>query len=418
MTLDEQTQRQVEDLHDLLEISRAMIATTDLDDLFLVITSYASKMLDAERATLFLYDPETEELRSRVAQGVEEIRFPATKGVAGYVVRTGKTLNIPDAYADSRFNPEIDRQTGFRTRNLLALPLYSYDEDLVGVLEIVNKRKGAFDEYDTSICGALAAQAGVVLQRARLMQHYKDKLRIEQALEIAREIQADLLPGENPAVPGFEIVGWNLPCDEVGGDCYDFFSLEDGRLVISIGDATGHGVGPALVSAEARAALRGLSWSGHDLGQIVNRANVLLAGDLAGERFVTMFIGILDPSRGRLEYASAGQAPILFFGDGGTVVNTLEATGLPLGMMGDMEIPLAEPLEFQSGDILVLLTDGFYEWEREDGEQLGVERVVQAVRQHVKESADSILGAVRKELYAFSDTPQDDDLTAIVIKKI
>jgi len=418
MAHDDQTRRQLGDLEGLLEISRAMAATADLDDLLLVITSHAAKMLDADRATLFLYDSENHVLRSRVAQGVKEIEFPATKGIAGAVVRSGKPLNIEDAYEDSRFNREIDVQTGYRTRSLLALPLLGYDNDLVGVLEVLNKRGGPFEPYDESIASALSAQAGVALQRARLAEHYREKLQMEQAIEIARQIQQDFLPKTNPKVPGFEIVGWNCACDQVGGDCYDFFHLRDRRLAVSLGDAVGHGIGPALISVEARAALRGLAWATDDLSVIVNRANRMLSRDLAGERFITMFFGILDPGRVRLEYCSAGQAPILFYDRTSSSVRRLSATGLPLGMMADVELPLAEPLTFGSGDVLTLLTDGFFEWERQDGEQYGADRVCRTIVENADAPAEKILASILGSIFAFADTPQSDDLTVVLIKKM
>lgn len=417
MSRDGHTQRQVDDLQALLEVSRALVATTDLDDLLELITTQAARILDAERATLFLYDPETRVLRSRIAQGVEEIHLPMSKGVAGAVVRSGRVLNVPSAYDDDRFDREIDRQTGFHTRNLLALPLFGYDGELVGVLEILNKRDGQFGDYDESIASGLSAQAGVVLQRARLREHYEEKLRMEKEIEVARQIQADLLPKRNPTVPGFDIVGWNCPCDEVGGDCYDFFDLGDDRLAIGLGDATGHGVGPALVSAEARAALRGLALGTRDLHKIVNLANRLLADDLAAERFVTMFFGVLEGRGARLEYASAGQAPILFFDRERSAVERLEATGMPLGMMGEMDVPVAQPIVFRPGDVLAVLTDGFFEWEREDGEQFGVGRVEHIIGRRSEQPAEKILGAILGALFAFADTPQSDDLTVVIVKR-
>jgi len=417
MTLDGHIQRQVNDLHALLETTRAMVATTDLEDLLDLITSQASRMLDADRCSIFLYEPETETLRSKVAQGVEEIRFPVTKGIAGAVARSGRPLNIPEAYEDPRFNREIDERTGYCTRNLLALPLVGYDGELVGVLQVLNKRSGQFSGYDESIAGALTAQAGVVLQRARLHEHYKQKMRIEQAIEIARQIQADLLPSKNPDLPGFEIVGWHCPHDKIAGDCYDFFDLGNQRLAIGLGDATGHGIGPALVSAEARATLRGLASVSDDLSLIINLANRLLAEDLSAERFVTMFFGLLDASSSRLHYSSAGQAPILFYEANRSSVQQLEATGMPLGMMSEIVIPVADPIEFKPGDILALLTDGFFEWEREDGEQFGAERVCHAICQHGHESVGKVLGAILAALFAFADTPQADDLTVVLVKK-
>ena len=160
------------DLRKVLKISRAMAAMVDLDSLLGLIIVRAMELLDAERATLFLYEEQTDELVSRIAAEEDEIRCPADRGLAGAAAKSGKTVNVADAYADERFNPEIDRQTGFHTRNILSVPLHDYEGSLVGVLQVLNKRRGAFDDYDITLAETLAAQAGVAVQRARLIDLY------------------------------------------------------------------------------------------------------------------------------------------------------------------------------------------------------------------------------------------------------
>ena len=132
------------DLNQVLEISRAMVATNNLDELLALIIDRTLALLDVERATLFLYDEPNNELVARIATGVEELRVPANRGFCGETVRTGQTLVIPDAYADDRFNPQIDKDLGFRTRNIMSVPLKGYEGSLVGVLQVLNKRDGAF----------------------------------------------------------------------------------------------------------------------------------------------------------------------------------------------------------------------------------------------------------------------------------
>ncbi|MHC4718028.1 MAG: GAF domain-containing protein, partial [Planctomycetota bacterium] len=214
----------------VLQITRDMVATTDLDELLGVILDSSMKLLSAERATLFLYEPDTDEFVSRIAHGAEEIRFGASVGIAGAAGAGKEVLNIPDAYADERFNQEVDRETGYRTRNILAAPLRDHDGELVGVLEVLNKLGGPFTPEDVILAETLGAQAGVVLQRARLMEHYVEKQRMAQALSIARTIQQDQLPREEPCIEGFDVSGASWPADETGGDVFDWMDLGDGRL--------------------------------------------------------------------------------------------------------------------------------------------------------------------------------------------
>ena len=188
-----ETGQQIAALEHLLEVARQLGATVELDPLLEAIATAATTVLDCERATVFLYDTGTEELYSRVATGIEdsamkEIRFPVSRGIAGEVARTGSVITLADAYADPRFNPEFDRQSGFRTRNMLAFPLRGYDSTTVGVLQVLNKRSGQFDGHDEKLVRFLGAQAGVAVQRQMLLQEYAHKQRIQRDLNIARDI--------------------------------------------------------------------------------------------------------------------------------------------------------------------------------------------------------------------------------------
>ncbi len=415
----------------VLQISRDMVATADLDDLLGVIIARSMELLDSERASLFLYEPQTQELVSKIATGEKEIRFSARTGIAGAVVQTREVLNIADAYADERFNREVDRRTGFRTRNILAVPLVDYSGDLVGVLEVLNKRSGSFGLGDESLARTLGAQAGVILQRARLLAHYVEKQRMEQSLAIARQIQQDLLPKHNPAVEGFDVAGWSCPADETGGDVYDFFELSPGRWTLTLADATGHGVGPALVIAEARAMLRALSCevcpgrSGGDaapvaldIPAVLERVNNLLAMDLASTRFVTCFFALLDGPGATVRYASAGQGPILFYRRAADEFEELTATGLPLGVVEDMVYDEQVQRRLDGGDMMAVVTDGFFEAVSAGDEQFGMERVRQVLRRDRDLPAGEIIANLRQAVDEFTDfAPQADDLTAIVVKK-
>ncbi|HMQ15765.1 MAG TPA: GAF domain-containing protein, partial [Phycisphaerae bacterium] len=140
--------REIADLRRILDVARHMAVVTDLDVLLGTIVEAACGVLGCERATIYLYDSGRRELYSRVATGIDAIRFPADRGIAGAAATARACVNVPDAYADARFNPEFDRKHGFRTRNLLAIPLENLDGDLIGVVQAINKRGAAFDPDD------------------------------------------------------------------------------------------------------------------------------------------------------------------------------------------------------------------------------------------------------------------------------
>ncbi|MCD4699424.1 MAG: SpoIIE family protein phosphatase [Phycisphaerae bacterium] len=405
-------------LEKVLQISRDMVATSDLDELLGVIIARSMELLEAERATLFLYDADSDELFSKIAAEAGEIRFPAGAGIAGAVVRSKQVLNVHDAYADERFNRDVDRQTGFRTRNILAVPLLDYAGELVGVLEVLNKRRSAFDNNDIMLAETLGAQAGVVIQRARLLEHYLEKQRMEQAMRIARQIQQDILPEENPQIDGFDVAGWSSPADETGGDIYDFLDLGEGRWTFMLADATGHGIGPALVIAEARAMLRALSGVDLNIPDVMARVNDLLTVDLGQSRFVTCLFALLDGQGESVRYVSAGQGPIIFYDRAADKFDELPATALPLGILEGTEFDEQVERRLAPGDMMVVTTDGFFEAADSEGELFGTERMCQIIRRCRDLSADEIIQNLRQKVFEFTGpVPQADDLTAIIVKK-
>ncbi|OPX23683.1 MAG: hypothetical protein B1H04_03435 [Planctomycetales bacterium 4484_123] len=407
----------------VLQITRDMVATVNLDELLSVILTRSVELLEAERATLFLHDAEAGQFVSRIAHGTDEIRIPADEGIAGAAARSREVLNIPDAYADGRFNREVDRRTGFRTRNILAVPLLDHSGQLVGVLEVLNKRRGGFSDEDVVLAETLGAQAGVALQRARLLEHYVEKQRMEQALAIARDIQRGQLPRADPQVEGFDVAGTTWPADETGGDIYDFLDLGAGRTSLMLADATGHGIGPALVIVEARAMIRALtshqSTAGPtDLSAVLCQVNDLLVRDLDEMRFVTCFFGLLDSADGSVRYVSAGQGPILFYDRAADEFEELPATDLPLGVLEHCQFSEQVERVLKTGDVLAVLTDGFFEATNDRDEQFGMQRVREVIRGKRDLPASRIVAELRAAVDDFTGPmPQADDLTAIVIKR-
>lgn len=410
--------RKYRDLQKILEITRRMAAAVDLDALLELIVHRSMELMGAERATLFLYDQASDELVSRVAADAGEIRFPAGKGIAGATIQGGKTINVPDVLDDPRFNPEVDRKTGFRTRNILSVPLSDHEGKLVGVLQVLNKRRGAFNDYDISLAETLAAQAGVSLQRAMLLEHYVLKQEMERAMKIARDIQSGLLPAKSPSICGFDVAGFSAPADDTGGDTYDFLALGDGQWMLMVADASGHGIGPALVIAETRAMLRAVSAGGSDVSAVLQRVNDLLVKDMLEGRFVTCFLGLLDPLAGRLSYAAAGHGPLLFYDSRCDEFASEAATGLPLGIMIDADYGESAAYDFRPGDFAVITTDGFFEAVNSSGEPFGIERMVELLRRDRDLPAGEMIENLHNAVAEFTHSqPQADDLTAVVIRR-
>ena len=411
--------RRPTDLGKILEIARAMAATEDLDALLGLIVERSMELLGAERATVFLYDAPSDELVSRVAAGEGEIRSPADRGIAGATIRQGATLLVADAYADPRFNPDVDRKTGFRTRNILSVPLRDYHGGLVGVLQILNKAGGPFDAQDVELGEVLGAQAGVALQRARLIGHFLQKQEMERAMKIARDIQQALLPEAGPRICGYDVAGFCQPADQTGGDTYDFMPLPDGRWMLAVADATGHGIGSALVIAETRAMLRALSRHGPpDASAVLRNVNELLAADLGDARFVTCFLGLLDPLVHRLSCASAGHGPLLFYRRKEDAFEEVEATAMPLGILAEAPFDEVFTRSLAPGDFAAVTTDGFFEAANPAGEAFGVKRMRELLRRDRDLPSARMIERLHQAVRDFTaGQPPQDDLTAVVIRR-
>jgi serine phosphatase RsbU (regulator of sigma subunit) len=247
----------------------------------------------------------------------------------------------------------------------------------------------------------------------------KSKLeRVNHDLDIARSIQQDLLPDKSPTLENFDLAGWNKPANETGGDYFDWQTLPDGRVAISLGDATGHGIGPALVSALCRAYARASLVVDDEHHQVLDRLNGLLADDLSANRFVTFALIFLDPKNSEVEILSAGHGPILWYKAATGELENLEAQGIPLGMIAGVTYEKALVRRLAPNDMIVVVTDGFYEWENPSGEEFGLRRLESVIRQSGEYSADEIIARLRASVESFCQgTEQKDDLTAVILKR-
>ena len=248
--------------------------------------------------------------------------------------------------------------------------------------------------------------------QARIAQFQHD-------LGIARSIQQGLLPKSPPRVDGFDIAGWNQPADETGGDYFDWQQLPDGRIAVTVADVTGHGIGPALGMAACRAYARAGFAAERDLRNLLGRLNQLLYQDLPAEKFVTLAAGVLNPLDGALDLISAGHGPLLFYSAAEDRFHSYEAHGLPLGLLPDFSYGCPQLLKFAPGDILVLVTDGFIDWTNAEGQDFGEIRLRNVIQTHRQMPAAAIISELHSAIVEFTrPTPQFDDLTALIVKRV
>ncbi len=267
------------------------------------------------------------------------------------------------------------------------------------------------------VAGEVARQmrghVSVALREAREVE------RIRGELETARTIQQGLLPGEPPRLAGYDVAGWNQPADQTGGDFFGWQDLPDGRVAFTLADVTGHGIGAALMAATCHAYTRAGMAERSDLGTILGHLNRLLCDDLPPGKLVTFVAAALEPAEGRLELLSAGHGPLLLYTASDDRVQGFEAHGIPFGIVPTMPYGPAQTIHLAPGDLLVLLTDGFFEWENAQEEDFGIARLQEAIRAAHDLPASQIISSLHEAVVRFAGgTTQLDDLTAVVVKRL
>ena len=401
----------------VLDVTRRLAAPFDLSTMLVAVTEAAKQVLEAERCSVWLYDAATDEMVLEVASDVARVRIPIGHGLVGACARSRERINVPDCYADPRFDQSMDRRSGFRTRCSLSLPLVDHEGGLVGVMQLLNRAGGVFDAADESLAATLAAQCAMALQRARMTEALIDREKMREQMALARLVQTSTLPATMPVVAGYDCFGLSSPAEETGGDTFDLASIDQGLLIV-LGDATGHGIAPALSVTQMHGMLRMAFALGADLETIFVRLNNLLGERMADDRFITAFIGLLDPSTHALRFISGGQGPILHWVAAERRFARYRPNSFPLGAMPLVDRCAASTLVFEPGDALMLLSDGLFEAHSPTGESFGEERVEAIVSAHGSGSMAELAGALAAHLRVFVDgAPQEDDLTFVLVRR-
>lgn len=254
-----------------------------------------------------------------------------------------------------------------------------------------------------------------------MVPQLEDRIQIRKSLEVAKEVQQNLLPQEIPNLPGFDIAAKSVYCDETGGDYFDFFPCEDedcARFGIVVGDVTGHGVGAALLMATARALIRGLVTRPENLAESLTQVNSLLAADVRDSgRFMSLFFLMIEEGSRLISWVRAGHDPAILYDPATDTVEELMGPGMVLGVEEDYFYEHVEKTVETDGTIILMGTDGIWETHNGEGEMFGKDRLSQIIRNNDQKSSGDILEAVLEAVSDFrGDAEQEDDITIVVIK--
>ncbi|RKY22190.1 MAG: hypothetical protein DRQ55_01795 [Planctomycetota bacterium] len=303
-------------------------------------------------------------------------------------------------------------------RSLICVPLDMQAEGR-GVLYVdARASERPFARADLRYFQAFANMLEIVWRQRQAVAERLSAERMKRDLELAREIQAGLLPDESVSTGGYRICGRVVPAEEAGGDYYDYYPTQGGRVAVAVGDVSGHGAGPALIMAGARAYMRSACRNESSPGAVLEQLNGHLVVDTDDDKFMSMFLGVLDLALHGFRWSNAGHpAPIVLRADGSH--QELKRTGMALGVADEGGFDEGEAVAIQPGDAIVLFSDGIVELRAGGDEQYGTERLIESLRRVAGQPAEDLLEAVFTDAFAWagSEHPAQDDLTVAVLRR-
>ena len=406
-----------ESLVSILEIMHRLAAPEAMPELLREIIEVGKVAIVAETGVLWLLEKSSGQLVRVVPPSDNPARLAVSEGWAGKCATDLAISNIHECREDELFRENPVQIAGGEFRSLLNVPILGPDKSLLGVMQWLGAATGQFDEHDEWVGPALAAQAAVAIQHSYMTDELLANAILNQEVAVARDIQMSTLPDTMPDVPGYDLHGHFQPTDHTGGDLYDLVML-DGRLFMLLGDATGHGFGPALSATQMQAMLRVAFRLGAGLDHAYMHVNNQLAEDLPDDRFITAFMGFLDPASHSVNYHSGGQGPILHFRAADETCDWYKPTNFPLGIMEIDDKQESANLQLEPGDILALISDGVYEYNNSAGEEFGEDRVARVFRNHHRLPMAGLSDQLIQAVKAFAGVaPQEDDITLVLVRR-
>ena len=361
--------RSADDLELLAAISQDFAGSPAMGETLVNAVRQIMAYMDTEAASIFLLDESNEKLTCLACAGpvsIEGLSIARDQGIIGRTLGSNAVQMVRDVSADKDFSTAVDDSTGFTTRSILCAPLMVKGR-MLGALEVINTHKGdgLFDQADKRLLQVLAGMVSLAVHNAQMTSALVEQERMRRELDLAREIQRDLLPVQPDA--DFPVQGLNFSAMEVSGDFYDFFMLADGRIAWGLGDVSGKGMNAAMLMAKTISLFRCLGKAEHDPSQLLAILNDEIAETASRGMFVTMAAGVFDPRSGEVIFANAGHQPPLFRSRSGGY-RELEESSPPLGIVPGM-VYAEQRIQLEGGRLYVF-TDGVTEGKTGNGSML------------------------------------------------
>ncbi|MGI8468903.1 MAG: SpoIIE family protein phosphatase [Pyrinomonadaceae bacterium] len=402
------------------KVGVTLLAATGLDETLNRVALLVFEAVPADRCVIMLRDETVEggmkisvaRVRGQDAQP-EEVRISRT--VMDEVMQNGKSVLTSDAQHDPRYASQTMSLLGIRS--VLAVPLSVGEGEVFGLIYADSPTyEITFTEDHLNILTTLASVASIRVENTRLIEEKFERERMERELELATEIQQRFQPSSPPVMDGYEFQGISFSCYEIGGDYYDFIANPNGKMFIALGDVSGKGTAAALLMSSLHAAIHAQVAAQDSLSEAIKSVNRYMAENTPANRFVTLFIAELDPTNGSLNYINAGHNPPLVARANGEV-EQLASGGFPLGIIPAAEYELGQTT-LQTGETLVIYSDGVSEANNLKGDEFGMEKLIEVVRQNRGRSASGLRDKIESALSVFTETaPANDDITLVIVKR-
>jgi len=408
----------VEELSILNDIATAIASTQSLDQITNLIVKKCVKHLKSEQGSIQLVDekdftnPFHTMIRVMDSQmNIDALRFD--QQIAGMILSNKKPILINEFHHEEKIS--LSQKPVLKIRNMLSVPMVIKGK-MIGILSLFNKKsETGFTEADQKLLSIIATQSVQVIENARLFEEEKRLLEIQKELQVARDIQKNLLPKDIPNINEYDIYAINIPVQEVGGDYYDFIKITDTKTAIALGDVSGKGLPASMLMANLQATLRGQLLFSSCVRDCIKRANNLLYKSTDETKFVTCFFGILDTEKNTLTFCNAGHNEAVLVKDNKKIM--LDIGGFPLGCFEDADYSEGEIL-FDRGSTVVVFSDGITEAMNENEEQYGEQRLYEFVEKKSELSSRHLANDIIWDLKRFiSGMSQSDDITLMIIKR-
>ena len=407
-------------LETLSEIGREFGAILNLDELLRRIANLTRRLIDYRTFGILLVNDRTGELEMKVAERYgDTITVPRVKlghGIVGYAALHKVAVNVPDVSIDPRYIKVVDD-----ARSELVIPLMLQDR-CVGVFDLESPELDAFTKSHVDILTLLASQAAVAIENARLYERIRsNEKRLEKEIRFAQRVQAGLLPMELPKrMKGIDVAARLEPARGLGGDFYDFLAPEPNSLVVAVGDVSGKGVAAALYSAFAGELVRSRTFRRRYAPERFTPAGVLMSSNTIlyerqlEEYYCTLCYALFDIKRRIVTLANSGLPyPVRCSGD---VISQVEIPGVPLGLFAGSTYDEVS-FDLVPGDVYIFCSDGVYDANDWRGNEFGLERLLEVVRETRRLSAREIVDTIFTAVHTFrGDTAPNDDMTAVALR--